>query len=134
MSPPRIACKPISSLVLLPTIPFLPNTPTSSGSLSSASAITSNAVIAVPEGESFFWLWCASIISISKSYNKGANFFNVLKNTFTPMDMLDEITAPTLFSSTFLMFEAICSSVKPVVPTTTFTPHAVAVLIVSTAA
>ena len=58
----------------------------------------------------------------------------MLKNTFTPIAMFDEITAPTLFSSTFLIFEAICSSEKPVVPTTTFTPHEVAILIVSTAA
>ena len=71
---------------------------------------------------------------MSKSYNNGANFFKVLKNTFTPIAMLDEITAQTLLSSIFLTLVAICSSVNPVVPTTTFTPQAVAILIVSTAA
>ena len=58
----------------------------------------------------------------------------MLKNTFTPIAMFDEMTAPTLLSSTFFMFDAICSSVKPVVPTTMLTPQEVAVFIVSTAA
>ena len=30
---------------------------------------------------------------MSKSFKIGVNFFKVLKNTFTPIDMLDEITA-----------------------------------------
>ena len=71
---------------------------------------------------------------MSKSFKTGVNFFKVLKNTFTPIDILDEITAFTSLSFTFLIFSAICSSVKPVVPTTTLTPHAVAFLTVSTAA
>ena len=57
-----------------------------------------------------------------------------MKNTFTPIEKFEVITALTLFSLITAAFPAACSSENPVVPTTRFTPHAAAVLMVSTAA
>ena len=74
------------------------------------------------------------MISISKSFKIGVKSFNTLKNTFTPIEKLEEITALMFFSLITSAFPLACSSVNPVVPTTKFTPQSAVLLMVSTAA